>query len=340
MGGPPPKERPAAKEILDDIESIKLLLGLSRQIKREEYLDHPEHKYNRNDIEITFGSWTRMLLGEAGTYAARGKINKQEIRLRAFEHLKREVEDKRRIVSPETIVHHALVISDRHNPYHHQDCIPFILAIEEKYRILGRPFDMTIDIGDGEDFHALSFHDTDVDLLSAGHELEVVISANQPIYNRFPRMEIVDSNHSSMVFRKGKHHGIPRNVLKSYRDILRAPAGWNWHPELVVKMSNGAQWLFCHSYGANVLQVSQKRGMSVCQGHHHSKFSIQAWSNATGLHWALQTGCLIDDVSMAFAYNKTTVERPVMGMIRVENGIPHLLPMLLDSNNRWNGFIP
>lgn len=328
-----------AAMILADIRRLETVLG--RFPSRDAYLDDPNALYAKSDIVECFGSWTQMLLAEGVQYSKLGKRNKQEIRLQAFEHLKKEIESKKQILAvPPPLVRHALVLSDRHKPYHHQDSVPFILAVEEKYRSAGRPFDLVVDIGDGEDFHAMSFHDSDPELLSAGHELEAVILANQPIYSRFPKMKIMDSNHSSMVFRKGKHHGIPRNVLKSYQEILRAPDGWTWHPELVVQMTDGSRWMFCHSYGSNVLQVSQKRGMSVVQGHHHSKFCVQAWVNATGLHWAVQTGCLIDDVSMAFAYNKTTVERPVMGMIRIENGIPHLLPMLVDSKNRWTGFIP
>ncbi len=326
-----------AERILEDIRRVEKKLG--RYPSRDNYLDDPGALFSKDDIVKVFGSWTQMLSMSGIQYSKIGKRDKQELRLQAFNHLKKEVEEKRTIKAP-TVYSHVLVISDRHNPYHHLDSVKFILAVEEKYRLLKNPFDLVVDIGDGEDFHALSFHDTDVDLLSAGHELEAVISENQPIYDRFPRMEIVDSNHSSMVFRKGKHHGLPRQVLKSYREILRAPEGWNWNTEIITKMSDGSQWLFCHSYGSNVLQVSQKRGMSVCQGHHHSKFSAQAWTSATGTHWAVQTGCLIDDVSMAFAYNKTTVERPVMGMARIENGIPYLLPMLLDASGRWNGFIP
>lgn len=325
-----------AELILDDIEIVRLKLG--RYPSRDQYLDIG--KYPKSAIKEAFpGGWTQML-AVSGIQYSKGKRDKQEIRKEAFEHLRREVEERRVLIAPPPLVKHALAIGDAHKPYHHQDAIPFLLAVKDKYELIGKPFDLIIDEGDGEDFHALSFHDSDADLLSAGHELEAVIEANQPLYKAFTNMMICESNHGSMVFRKGKHHGIPRHVLKSYREILRAPEGWTWHPEIIVQMSDGAKWLFCHSLGGNVLQVSQKRGMSVVQGHHHSKFSIQAWASVTGLHWAVQAGCLIDDVSMAFAYNKTTVERPVMGSIRIENGIPHLLPMLLDKKGRWTGFVP
>ena len=58
-----------------------------------------------------------------------------------------------------------LVISDTHCPYHHPDLIPFLKALKKKYRP-----DRVIHIGDEVDSHAISFHDSDPDLYSAGDE--------------------------------------------------------------------------------------------------------------------------------------------------------------------------
>jgi len=58
-----------------------------------------------------------------------------------------------------------LVISDTHCPYHHPDLIAFLKAIKKKYKP-----DRVIHIGDEVDSHAISFHDSDPDLYSAGHE--------------------------------------------------------------------------------------------------------------------------------------------------------------------------
>lgn len=324
-----------ASAIIQDVLRVQRELG--RIPSRIEY--QRLGKFPGLAITETFGSYALMLKASGLEYT-KGKRNRQEIRLQAFEHLKKEAERVREAALPPQLVKHALVIGDRHKPYHHMDSVPFLLAIKKKYDALGKPFDLVADIGDGEDFHAMSFHDHDPDLLSPGHELEAVIQANQPLYEAFPVVKILESNHGSMVYRKGKHHGIPRHVLKDYREILQAPVGYTWHPEVFFQATNGSRWLLCHSYGGNVLLISQKRGMSVVQGHLHSKFSIQAWANAEGVHFAVQTGCLVDDTSLALAYNKTTVERPIMGSVRIEDGIPHLLPMLLDKKGRWTGFVP
>lgn len=286
-------------------------------------------------INATGGGYQRLVELSGLKYAAQGKRDKQEIRRQVYEHLIREVHEQKKVVIPPKLYRNLGVWPDKHKPYHHQDANHFLIEAESKYK-----FDGILDLGDAEDFHALSFHEHDPDLLSAGHELKAVIADNKILYDRFPNVMVIDSNHGSLVHRKAKHHGIPRHVLKSYREVLEAPVGWTYHQELVLQMSNGQKVLFVHSLGSNVLQVSQKRGMSVVQGHHHSKFSIQYWANYDGTYFAAQAGCLVDDTSMAMAYNKNIVERPILGMLRITEGIPYLIPMLLDKNNRWTGKIP
>jgi hypothetical protein len=39
-------------------------------------------------------------------------------------------------------------------------------------------------------------------------------------------------------------------------------------------------------------------------------------------------GCLIDDASLAFAYNKNTLKRPIIGCGAILDGQPKLLPMI------------
>jgi hypothetical protein len=46
-------------------------------------------------------------------------------------------------------------------------------------------------------------------------------------------------------------------------------------------------------------------------------------------------GCLIDDKSMAFAYNKLQLKRPLIGVGIILDGQPKLLPMILNKEGRW-----
>jgi predicted MPP superfamily phosphohydrolase len=60
-----------------------------------------------------------------------------------------------------------LVISDMHVPYHHQDSIRFLKEIKNEFKP-----DTIVNIGDLLDFHAISMHEHNPDLFSAGHELK------------------------------------------------------------------------------------------------------------------------------------------------------------------------
>ncbi len=65
-----------------------------------------------------------------------------------------------------------LIISDLHCPYQHQDAVRFLKAIKSKYK----PTRVILS-GDEVDNHAISFHDSDPDLSSAGDELQKAIKA-------------------------------------------------------------------------------------------------------------------------------------------------------------------
>ena len=150
-------------------------------------------------------------------------------------------------------------------------------------------------------------------------------------------MDLVESNHGSMVYRKGKHHGIPRKYLRDYGEILEAPKGWEWHDNLTLELPNGQLLFVTHGVRKNGIKLAQQMGCNTIQGHYHTEFNINYASSPSQLYWSMQVGCMIDDKSMAFHYNKTTAIRPIIGCGMVLDGQPLLLPMVLDKNGRWIG---
>jgi len=223
-----------------------------------------------------------------------------------------------------------LVISDMHQPYSHPDLIAFLKEIKNKFKP-----DCVVCIGDEIDGHSISFHDHNPDLDNAGREFRQAIKGLSNVYALFPKVFIVDSNHGSLVYRRAIASGLPHGVIKSYRDMLEAPKGWVWSDDLVLYASNNQQIYFHHSRGSDVLKVSQQMGMSVVQGHSHSQFEIRYWSNPNHLHFGMTVGCLINNKSLAFAYNKLQVKRPIIGCGIIIDGQPKLLPMVLNKNGRW-----
>ena len=218
----------------------------------------------------------------------------------------------------------VLVISDMHIPYNHPGTVDFLGELKERYSPT-----RIVCVGDELDKHAMSFHDSDPDLDSAGVELEKSRKIIKQIEDMFPKMDLIDSNHGSMVHRKAKHHGIPRHYIKSYNDVLGVGTGWKWHYDLTIMLPDGKPVYFHHGKAADGLKLSQSMGMSVVQGHYHEKFTTAYWANSLGLYFSMQVGCLIDDDSLAFAYNNTNLKRPIIGTGAIIDGFPVLEPMLL-----------
>lgn len=225
----------------------------------------------------------------------------------------------------------VLVISDLHIPYEHPDALRFLRAIKKKFKP-----DFSLSVGDEVDWHSVSMHDKDPDLMSAGDELVAIRNKLKPYYKLFPELVILDSNHGSLIKRRAFKYGLPKEVLKSYNDILNAPTGWHWVQDLIFKTPLGPVFA-THGKTGTPLKLCSQYGMSSLQGHFHSKAQISYASTPERLLWDMHVGCLIDPKSNAFAYDRQNLKRPVISVAIIIEGIPQIIPMLLLKNGRWNG---
>lgn len=235
-----------------------------------------------------------------------------------------EGEAEKKVVDGDSLNSRILFISDMHIPYHHQNTLPFLKSLKEKYKPT-----RIICLGDELDKHALSFHDSDPDLMSAGDELKASLPVIKQLHELFPVMDIIDSNHGSLVWRKAKHHGIPRHYIKSYNDVLDVGSGWKWHNDMVLDLPDGQKVYVHHGKSSDAFKTSQAMSMSHVCGHYHEKFAIHYWANPNGLYFAMNSGCLIEDESYAFAYNNCNLKRPIIGTSLIINGVPVLEAMPL-----------
>ena len=225
-----------------------------------------------------------------------------------------------------------LLISDMHIPYHHPDTLVFLEYLKNKYNPT-----RTICLGDELDKHALSFHDSDPNLPSAGDELKASLPVIQELKKLFPVMDILESNHGSLLYRKAHHHGIPKEYLKSYNEVLKVDSDWKWHYEMTIDLPNGSKCYLHHGKSANITKTSQAMSMCAVAGHYHNTFKVEYWANPLGLNWAMQCGCLIDDKSYAFNYNNVNLHRPLIGTGLIIDGLPVLEAMVLNEKGRWVG---
>jgi hypothetical protein len=225
----------------------------------------------------------------------------------------------------------VLVIPDLHIPYHHIDALMFLKEVKRLYKP-----DLTVCLGDEIDVHAASFHKPNADLLSPGDELLKAIQILKCFVKEFPKLHIIDSNHGSLFIRKIKFNGLPLKILKSHNEILEVPSTWKWSHDLTINSPQGKIY-FHHGMSGNETKLSKNLQMNTVEGHFHSKFSITYWANKERYFWAVKSGCLIDDASLAFEYNKTTIDRPILGCTMIIEGQPRLIPMILNSKDRWIG---
>lgn len=233
----------------------------------------------------------------------------------------------------------VLHIPDIHAPYQHPDALAFLKAVKAAF-----PIDLVVNAGDELDYHALSFHDSDPDLDSAGVELSKGRKFLQELERVFPTMLICSSNHGSMAYRKAKHHGIPVSMIRSYREVIFAAEngkptgqgkGWHWADEWFVGTPMG-DVLFKHSSSGILADAAHNR-CNLMVGHSHGNFSTEYCASRDYLYWGAYGGCLIDKDAYAFAYGKLTQKKPIIGCTVILQGRPVQIPMILDAAGRWVG---
>ena len=230
-----------------------------------------------------------------------------------------------------------IIIPDQHAPYQHKDTIPFLTAVKDKYQPT-----RVINAGDETDGHALSMHDSDPNLDSAGSELHQAQLFIRELAELFPIMDICHSNHGSLIYRRAFKSGIPVEYIKSYREILFPDGGgdgWEWKDKHRLTLPNGEGLIVQHQSAGDILANAAHERASIIEGHEHGKFEIRYRSSTTALYWAATSGCLIDPKALAFAYGKLFPKKPIIGCMMVVDSIPRLIPMEQDMDGRWTGFL-
>lgn len=201
----------------------------------------------------------------------------------------------------------VLVIGDTHLPFCHPHYLGFCVAVAEKWDCK-----TVVHIGDEVDNHAISFHDSDPDGLSAGMEAEAAQAELNKWYRAFPEVTVLVGNHGALPYRQAFARGIPRRYIKTYEEIWQAPAGWKWVHSAVI---DGV--LYEHGIGSSGKNAALNRAvdnrMSTVIGHVHSYGGVQYNTNVNDTIFGLNVGCGVDANSYAMAYGKPFTRKPTLG---------------------------
>lgn len=231
----------------------------------------------------------------------------------------------------------VLIIPDMHIPYNHPEYFKFLVDIKAKINP-----DLVICIGDELDHHAMSFHDSDPDLDSAGKELIKAREILRALAYIFPEMYLCHSNHGSMAYRRSKASGISKHYLLPYRDVIFADkdkdgniirnelgSKWYWGEHIIFNTPRGlVKAKHGEGKGLATSDLASER-MSVVRGHWHSQFNINYSASSKDLIYCMTVGCGIDNHSLAFEYNKMNNNKPIIGCGVIIDGVPSLIPMNL-----------
>lgn len=232
----------------------------------------------------------------------------------------------------------VLIIPDTHMPYEHPDALKFATAVYKERVFTKRKgkSPVVIHLGDEVDFCNISMHDTPCDLEeSPKTELDKAVQKLQDWQEVFPKVNVLTSNHTSLVYRRAEKHGLPTQLFKTYQDFLCAPH-WEWHDEIILETSMGEVYL-CHGKTASSGKLSKEMGTyGSIQGHYHGRFEC-VWSvTATSARWSAYSGCLISSKELAFNYGKNHIPKPILGcMWLTEKGYPMMERMMTNSDDRW-----
>ena len=224
-----------------------------------------------------------------------------------------------------------LVISDLHFPYHFPEVFAFLIKLKNKYK----PTKIVM-IGDEMDWHSINVsHIINPDLPAPVDELEIGRSLCGQLEKIFPEMVLLESNHGSMVLRRAMAKGMSRFFLRDYNEILDVGRGWRWQEKHIIETTKG-RVMFAHQFCRDIAKAVRETSMSCCQGHFHTVSEVKYVGNDFHLNWGMSVGCLVDKKSLAMAYMKVNLAKPILSCGIITEGIPQIVPMVLNTSGSWD----
>jgi len=215
------------------------------------------------------------------------------------------------------------IIGDTHLPFQHKHYLSFCKETFKKHKC-----DKIIHIGDLVDNHAISYHESDCDGMSAEDEMEEADKHLKVWFKAFPKVRLCRGNHDRMVDRKGKTSNLPKRVFKKFRDIWDLPVGWidDWffvQDDVLYKHGTGHNSKYAH------IQCAYDNRVNAVIGHCHSVFGVEYMESDHNKIFGMSVGCGIDTKSYAMAYQKDFRRRPILSCgVVLENGkYPIPIPM-------------
>lgn len=209
-----------------------------------------------------------------------------------------------------------LVIGDIHLPYEHEEYLEFNKKIKEEYNPTHIVF-----IGDILDNHAISYHESNPNLDSAGKELEKAREKCKEWAKVFPNVIVTLGNHDFLYDRKIQTIGLPSVIAKDLDELLDVK-GWKFVKEYEI-----GNHYFTHGTKLSektIIDLSLRLQKNVICGHLHTSSYIR---NITQKLFVSHIGCGIDSNNPAFAYGQGLPKENIMSSLIIKDNQPILIKM-------------
>ena len=128
-------------------------------------------------------------------------------------------------------------------------------------------------------------------------------------------MKICISNHASRWAKKAYEAEIPEQIMRPYRELIKAPDAWLW--QKVWTSDTRKPFKVIHGMGYSGAMAHRTAaldaGCSLVMGHLHAHAGISVIKTETQEIWGANAGCLIDPDAYAFEYGRDNRFKPTLG---------------------------
>lgn len=222
-----------------------------------------------------------------------------------------------------------LIIPDLHEPCSRKGALRFCQDLRDKLK----PKRIIL-IGDVVDWHSVSFHAKHPEMPGPKDEFELAYKCIQRWYKAFPKATVILGNHDRRIVRLAESVNIPSFCIRNYKETWGTP-GWEWVDDLILDEIYFTHGDGCGSSLYPAYNMVRKMGMSCVLGHHHSAAGIKWLVNPLRRMFGLDVGSLIDDKTMAFAYNQKQIMRSVLGAAAIKDGHPEYIEMPCGAKEKY-----
>jgi hypothetical protein len=255
-----------------------------------------------------------------------------------FERENRVIFDDGRLLELEYLPQTVLKWSCTQAPLNHPDALPFLEAVKAEWKP-----DLVVCMGDEADLTFLKKAFMSADGPGPVAELEQVRAFMAETARIFPQMLLLTSNHVHSRIKFAQAQGnIPTMMLRSWRDVVSAPPGWEWRDFIIARdhLWEHGNDISKGSRGSIVEETIKRFGRPLCisRGHQHSEHGLHVkpvWITPTRQIWLAYVGALMDPKRVSY-----TRAPCVTGCAITYRGTHIPIPMEKNRHGRWTGSLP